>query len=239
MMSDDMKLVGEYAQSNSEQAFATLVSQHINLVYSVALRQVHDANLAEEITQTVFIILARKARSLSPKTILAGWLCRTARNVSADTLKIQRRRQFREQESHMQSLLNEPDSTAWSQIAPLLDEALNCLGEKEHDAVVLRFFSGKELKHIGEAMGTTEDGARMRVNRGLEKLREFFTKRGVTLSAAAIAGAVSANSVQAAPAALIHVLTKGAIAATATSVTALATTKVLAISYRRFCWVRD
>jgi hypothetical protein len=129
----------------------------------------------------------------------------------------------------MQSLLNEPDSTAWSQIAPLLEEALNCLGEKEHDAVVLRFFSGKELKHIGEAMGTTEDGARMRVNRGLEKLRKFFIKRGVTLSSAAIAGAVSGNSVQAAPAALIPVLTKGAIAATATPVTALATTKVLAI----------
>ena len=129
----------------------------------------------------------------------------------------------------MQSLLNEPDSTAWSQIAPLLDEALNCLGEKEHDAVVLRFFDGKELKHIGEAMGTTEDGARMRVNRGLEKLRKFFIKRGVTLSAAAIAVAVSGNSVQAAPAALIPVLTKGAIAATATPVTALATTKVLAI----------
>ena len=129
----------------------------------------------------------------------------------------------------MQSLLNEPDSTAWSQIAPLLDEALNCLGEKEHDAVVLRFFNGKELKRIGEAMGTSEDGARMRVNRGLEKLREFFTKRGLTLSAAAIAGAISANSVQAAPSALIPVLTKGAIAATATPVTALATTKVLAI----------
>ena len=227
IMSDDMKLVQEFARSNSEQAFATLVSQHLNLVYSVALRQVRDANLAEEITQTVFIILARKAKSLRPKTILASWLCRTARNVSADTLKTQRRRQFREQESHMQSLLNEPDSTAWSHIAPLLDEALNCLGEKEHDAVVLRFFKGQELKEIGLVMGTTEDGARMRVNRGLEKLRRYLTKRGVSLSAAVIAAAVSANSVQAAPAALIPVLTKGAIAGTAAPVTALATTKAL------------
>ena len=129
-MSDDMKLVGEYAQSNSEQTFATLVSRHVNLVYSVAVRQVRDPHLAEEITQGVFIILARKAKSLSPKTILSGWLCRTARYVSANTLRIQRRRQFREQDAHMQSILNESDSDVWRQLAPHLDEALNCLGKR-------------------------------------------------------------------------------------------------------------
>ena len=231
MMSDDMALVREYAQSNSEQAFATLVSRHVNLVYSVALRQVRDPHLAEEITQAVFIILARKAKSLSPKTILSGWLCRTARNVAANTLRTQRRRQFREQESQMQSILNESDSDAWNQIAPLLDEALNCLGEKEHDAVVLRFFDGKELKQVGAAMGTTEDGARMRVNRGLEKLREFFTKRGVTLSTAAIAGAVSANSVQAAPAGLAAAITAAALSGTAITTTAvIAATKTIAMT---------
>ena len=150
-----MALVREYAQSNSEQAFATLVSRHVNLVYSVALRQVRDPHLAEEVTQAVFIILAGKAKSLGPKTILSGWLCRTARYVSANTLSIQRRRQFREQEAHMESILNESEPGVWNQIAPLLDEALNCLGEKEHDAVVLRFFDGKELKQVGAAMGTT------------------------------------------------------------------------------------
>src|SRR6266566_7911066 len=153
MMSEDMALVQEYAESNSEQAFATLVSRHVNLVYSVALRQARNPHLAEEITQCVFIVLARKAKSLSPKTILPGWLCRTARYISADTLKIQRRRQFREQESHMQSILNESDSDVWEQIAPLLDEALNCLGEKEHNAVVLRFFEGKDLKQVGASLG--------------------------------------------------------------------------------------
>src|SRR5580700_7102066 len=105
MMTDDMALVREYARNSTEEAFATLVLRHINLVYSVAMRQVRDAQLAEEVTQVVFIILARKAASLGPKTILTGWLCRTARYTSANVLTLQRRRQHREQETHMQSVL--------------------------------------------------------------------------------------------------------------------------------------
>jgi RNA polymerase sigma factor (sigma-70 family) len=231
MNSDDMALVREYAQSNSERAFATLVSRHVNLVYSVALRQVRDQHLAEEITQGVFIILARKAESLGPKTILSGWLCRTARNVSAHTLRDQRRRQFREQEAQMQSILNESEPTAWHQMAPLLDEALNCLGKKEHDAVVLRFFDGKELKQVGAAMGISEDAARMRVNRGIEKLRDFFTKKGVALSTTAIAGAVAANSVQAAPVGLAAAITTAAFSGTTiTTAAVIAATKGIAMT---------
>src|SRR6266550_787226 len=142
MMTDDMDLVRQYAQGSSEEAFATLVSRHLNLVYSVALRRVRDPHLAEEITQAVFIILARKAAALGPKTILPGWLCRTARYASADALKIQHRRQVREQEAHMQSILSEPEPDAWQQIAPLLDSAMEQLGQKDHDALALRFFEG-------------------------------------------------------------------------------------------------
>jgi RNA polymerase sigma factor (sigma-70 family) len=221
MMSDDMALVREYAQSNSEQAFATLVSRYVNLVYSVALRRGREPHLAEEITQAVFIILARKAKRLSPETILSGWLCRTARYVSAHTLRDQRRRQFRERESQMQSTLNEPESGVWDQIAPLLDEALNRLGEKEHDAIVLRFLDGKELRQVGEAMGTTEDAARMRVNRGLEKLRKFFTNKGLTLSTTSIARAVGAHSIQAAPAELAATITVAALSGTTITTAAL------------------
>jgi RNA polymerase sigma factor (sigma-70 family) len=221
MMSDDMALVREYAQSNSEQAFASLVSRHINLVYSVAQRQVRDPHLAEEITQGVFILLARKAKSLSPETILCGWLYRTARYVASDTLKIQRRRQSREKELQMQPTLNESEPAVWDRISPLLDEGLNCLGQKEHDAIVLRFFDGKELKQVGAAMGIREDAARMRVNRGLERLRTFFAKRGVTLSAGAMAGAISLNCVQAAPTGLATTITAAALSGTAAITTAV------------------
>ena len=216
-MSDDMTLVRQYADLHSEEAFAAIVSRYINPVYSVALRQVRDAHQAEEITQVVFIILARKAGSLGPKTIVAGWLCRAARNVSARSLLMQQRRQRREQEaSYMQSISTEPEAMAWNQIEPMLDAALGQLGGKDHAAVVLRFLDGKSFKEVGAALGASEDTAKKRVSRALEKLRRFFTKRGITLSTAVIAGIVSANSTQAAPAALAKAVTAAAVAQGAT-----------------------
>jgi uncharacterized protein (TIGR03435 family) len=216
-MNDDLNLLREFARNNSEEAFAALVSRHVNLVYSVALRSVRDAHLAEEITQAVFIILARKAGSLGDKTILPGWLCRTARYASANALTIQRRRQQREQEAHMESTLNETASEpmsgeTWHQIAPLLDGAMEQLGQKDHDALVLRFFENKTFAEVGATLGASEDAAKMRVNRALEKLRKFFTKRGVSSTTAIIAVAISANSVQAAPVTLAKSVTAMAIA---------------------------
>ena len=113
MMNDDMALVWEYAASQSEQAFETLVARHVNLVYSAALRQARDPDLAQEITQAVFIILARKAGSLSPKTIVSGWLYCAAQFAAKDALKIQRRRQLREQEAFMEGVLTTESDPAW------------------------------------------------------------------------------------------------------------------------------
>jgi RNA polymerase sigma factor (sigma-70 family) len=215
---DDITLLREYAEAGSEAAFAALVERYVNLVYSTAWRSVGDPHTAEEITQAVFIILAKKARNLSNRTILSGWLYQTTRLTAANFLRGEIRRQRREQEAYMQSLLNEPEPDIWPQIAPLLDAAMGRLGERDRNAIVLRYFENKNLHEVGLALGASEDAAKMRVNRALEKLRKFFTKRGVALSGAAIAGAVSANSVQAAPMAL------------AKSITAVAVTKGAAVS---------
>lgn len=196
---DDHELLAEYASTKSETAFGVLVARYVNLVYSAALRFTGNPHHAEEITQAVFIILAHKAGRLRRGTVLSGWLYHTARLTAANFVKGEIRRQFREQEAYMQSTLTETDADAWKQIAPLLDEAMGRLGETDRNAVVLRYFENKSAQEIATALKLNEAAAHKRVTRGLEKLRKYFVKRGVTLSATVIAGTVAANSVQAAP----------------------------------------
>ena len=151
---DDQRIAGGIRpQRNSEAAFAALVARYVNLVYSAALRFTGNPHHAEEITQAVFIILARKAGGLLRGAVLSGWLYQTARLTAANFVKGEIRRHRREQEAYMQSILNEPDAAAWEQIAPLLDEAMGGLGETDRNAVVLRFFENKTAQEVGAALG--------------------------------------------------------------------------------------
>ena len=209
----DMDLLRDYARQGSEDAFAELVRRHVNLVYSAALRQVGIAAYAEEITQAVFVILARKAASLRPDTVLEGWLYATTRLTSSSFLRGERRRQFREQEAYMQSTLAEAsDLPTWNQMSPLLDEAMSQLGKKDRDAVVLRFFKEKQLAEVAVAMNVTEAAAQRRVHRALDKLHRYFNKRGMSSTTAIIAGEITAHSVHAAPLELTKLVTTVAVA---------------------------
>ena len=203
MASDDMALVQAYAAEQSEAAFATLVSRHVGLVHSAALRQLRDEHLAQDVTQAVFVLLARKAGSLSPETVLSGWLYRTTLFACAGVRRGEARRQQREQEAFMQagieSQINDTQ-TVWNQLAPVLEDAMLRLRDRDRDALVLRFFDNKSLKEIADTLGLEERAAQKRVQRALEKLRNLFARRGITFSAALISTAIAVNSVSAAPA---------------------------------------
>src|SRR5262245_2506002 len=149
---NDIELVREYSQRGSETAFRELVHRHLNLVHSVALRQVRDPQLAEEVSQAVFILLARKAASLNENVILTGWLFRTTRFVASRVLRAERRRLQREQEAFQMQQLSHPDQT-WNHIAPTLDSALEQLNETDRNAILLRFFEEQNHKQVGTALG--------------------------------------------------------------------------------------
>ena len=229
---DDKELLRQFTEENSEAAFAALVTRHVDKVYSVALRHTRNVHAAEEITQAVFVILAKKSGRLGAKVILAGWLYETARLTAVTYIRSEIRRARREQEAHMTTALNENDDNAWPHIAPLLDDALAGLSAADRHAVVLRYFDGKSLGEVGAALGASEDAAKKRVTRAVEKLRGFFTKRGVTLTATVLTAAISANSVQAAPLGLAATITatvaKGAVVSGSTLTLIKGALKVMA-----------
>ena len=212
---DDIALLRNYVENHSEEAFAALVTRHINKVHSVALRHTANPHQAEEITQAVFVILARKSGHWGRRVILSGWLYQTARLTSVTFIRSAIRRARREQEACMQTALNENESDVWKQIAPLLDAAMAGLNEADRHAVVLRFFDGKSMGEIGAALGANEDAAKKRVGRALEKLQKYFARRGVHSTTETIAATISSNSVQTAPALLAKSVTAVALAKTA------------------------
>lgn len=208
---DDWQLLQSYVERDSEAAFRTLVSRYVNLVYSVALRQVRDAQLAEEVAQAVFILLARKASGLRSSVVLSGWLFRTSRFVAIRAARAEQRRQRREQEAFAMQQFTAPDDT-WKRITPALDEGLERLGETDRNALLLRFFNDNSYRETAAALGVSEDAAKKRVTRALDKLRHYFAGRGITLPAAALASAVTANAAKAAPPEIITSIATKAMA---------------------------
>jgi RNA polymerase sigma factor (sigma-70 family) len=196
---DDNELLRRYTDENSEDAFRLLVERHAGLVYGTAMRQLHRAHQADEVAHAVFSALARKAATLRAGTVLAGWLYRASRFATAKLQRDEERRQRRQREAAMiMTVQSSPDPEEdWEQIVPLLDAELESLAEKDRSAVLMRFFENLTFKQVGEGLGTSEDAAKMRVARALDKLRRRFQRRGITLSLAALAGAFSSKSVAA------------------------------------------
>ena len=209
----DMDLVRAYAGQNSEPAFAELVRRHINLVYSVALRFTGNGGDAEDVTQAVFIILARKAAALRPGTVLAGWLYETTRFMASRFLRDQMRRRAHEQKAVMQSHLNDPGTDdLWRQLAPHLEAAMARLGESDRTLLALRFYQNQTGAEAAATLGIREEAVHKRTARALEKLHRYFGRLGISSTTAVLAGTISANGLQAAPAALVQTTTAVAMA---------------------------
>ena len=237
MTANDAELLSQFTRSPAVQegqdAFATLVDRHLNLVYSAALRQVRSPQLAEEVSQTVFTQLARHATELKLGTIVAAWLHRVTYHAAVDVVRREGRRQAREQIACEMSLLMDDNAADWTQIEPHLDQAVQSLDEADRAAILLRFFENKSLREVGETLGASEDAAQKRVARAVDRLREYFIKNKLAAPAGSLASVISAHVIQAAPAGLSSTISAGSLAAAAVSMSAsttLTTAKIIAMT---------
>ncbi len=207
-----------YVQSHDEAAFAKIVQEHIGLVHSAALRCVHDRTAAEEITQQVFILLAKKAGSLKPTGSLGAWLYRSTCLIAKDHQRNERTRRRWEEQARTMNEKHEENEIPWSEIAPILDEAMESLGEEDRAAVLMRYFEGRRLQEIASTLELSEEAARKRVSRALERLRRWFARRGVACSSGALGVALSASAVSLAPETLAQSTLRAALAQGASSI---------------------
>ena len=228
----DVDLLQRYTTRTpeAERAFALLVERHLNLVFSVARRQVRSPHLAEEVAQSVFVDLAHNAARIDRDAPLAAWLHLVSRRTAVDVVRRESRRQAREKAAALLADLK-PSPSSWAAIEPLLDEAVESLPPADRHAILLRFFENKSLREVGAALGTNDDAAQKRVGRALEQLREFFLKRGVSVTAAGLAADLSAFTLETAPAALGAGITSAvAISASAISPTLASAVPTMALT---------
>lgn len=199
-MTDSRTLLEEFAANGSEAAFRELVNRYVNLVHSTALRLLNGNHaLAEDVTQSVFLELARHAGRLSHEVMLGGWLHRRTCHTALSLQRSERRRVNRERIAMELQTLQEDTEANLARIAPILDQAINQLATPDRAAILLRFFEQRDFQSVGEALGTKEDAARMRVTRALEKLRQLLGQKGISLSATALGLALTSGTISAAP----------------------------------------
>lgn len=204
-MSDDAELLRCYAEDGSEEAFAAFVRRHINLVYSAALRRIGgDAHAAADVTQQVFLAAAQRPNALARHARLSGWLYATTRNAAINLMRDEQRRKARELAALAADELHAPDRPAadWDRLRPVLDAAMDELSDGDREAVLLRFFAGLPLAQIGAKLKVSENTARMRVERALDKLHVLLSRRGVTSTSSALAVVLANQAVATAPAGL-------------------------------------
>lgn len=216
-MTDSQRLLAQFTENGSETAFCDLVTRYTDLVFSAAVRLVDgDRHMAQDVTQTVFVDLAKMAGKLSSEVMLGGWLHRHTCFVAATMMRGERRRQSRERQAVEMNDLQDHSKAGLAQVSSILDQAINQLGTEDRAAVVLRFFEQADFRSVGETLGVNENAARMRVTRALEKLHLLLKHRGITFSAAALGTVLASEAVTAAPAGLAASLSASALAYAAT-----------------------
>ncbi len=226
-MHDDAELLRRYVEDRSEDAFTELVQRHLGLVYSVAVRRVGgDAHLAEDVAQKIFTDLARKASSLRGHATLSGWHYVGTHVASAEIVRRESRRKNREAAAHvMQTILSESTPpTDWDRVRPALDDLVLDLRNDDREAIVQRFFQQRTYAEIGAALRLSEEAARKRVDRSLEKLRALLVRRGITSTTAALGLALAASGSGAVPTGLVAHVSSTAIAHSTTTLAAFFST---------------
>ena len=210
-MQDDT-LLTQYANDGSEAAFSQIVARHMTLVYRTCLRETVSASQAEDAAQVVFLLLARKAKSLRAGPSLAGWLYQTARFVAKDVRKQEARRRVKE-ERVMQEIAHaqEPPAPEWNGVEPLLNAALSALKPAEREAVLLRFLEGHSLAETGSFLGLTEDAARMRVTRAVEKMRRYLTSHGAAVTSVLLTALLTSEAARPISAHAAATITQGTL----------------------------
>ncbi len=214
MTSHSNETLRDFCLNRSEDAFRTLVREHSPVVYGTALRKLGgDRAAAQDVTQEVFTLLARKADRLG-SVVLGGWLYRQACRRAANHVRAEIRRKRREVLA-MEAMVSAPSNDALD--TRFLDDALVALPAKDRDALVLRFFEGKDFKLLGSTLGLSEEAARKRVARALERLAGNLKRKGVAAGAISLGETMTGYGQTQVPSQIVSTVAENALRSGAVS----------------------